>query len=249
MATSLHLAHDADDKLMQRYVYPLVAPPTPERLAEDKKSIEEQFERTFGLVEQLAKDTEALKAAEAERNEKLDTALAELESVVQELKTANRRREDEGQRLRDDIKNLKSTVPQAMDNQKEVTDRRLREVNAELKSLKTLITQRMAPAATSTNVGNYLRPASGNTTPAPASGSGPATVTMGGSENGAEEVVASAPPAARGLFGSGMPGAKASIPAWQMAVASKNAAPGSTSSTADGADAGSSSQQATSGSS
>ena len=231
---------------MQRYVYPLVAPPTPERLAEDKKSIEDQFERTFGLVEQLAKDTEALKAAEAERNEKLDTALAELESVVQELKTANRRREDEGQRLRDDIKNLKSTVPQAMDNQKEVTDRRLREVNAELKSLKTLITQRMAPAATPTNVGNYLRPASGNSTPAP--GSGPATVTMG-SENSPEEVVASAPPAARGLFGSGMPGAKASIPAWQMAVASKNAAPGSTSSTADGADAGSSAQQAASGSS
>ena len=198
-------------------------------------------------MEQLAKDTDALKAAEAERNEKLDTALAELESVVQELKAANRRREDEGQRLRDDIKNLKSTVPQAMDNQKEVTDRRLREVNAELKSLKTLITQRMAPAATSTNVGNYLRPASGNTTPAPSSG--PATVTMGGSENSPEEVVASAPPAARGLFGSGMPGAKASIPAWQMAVASKNAAPGSTSSTADGADAGSSSQQAASGSS
>ena len=197
-------------------------------------------------MEQLAKDTDALKAAEAERNEKLDTALAELESVVQELKAANRRREDEGQRLRDDIKNLKSTVPQAMDNQKEVTDRRLREVNAELKSLKTLITQRMAPAATSTNAGNFARPASGSSTPAPSSSF--ATVTMG-SENNTEEVVASAPPAARGLFGSGMPGAKASIPAWQMAVASKNAAPGSTSSTADGADAGSSSQQAASGSS
>ncbi|KAH8897020.1 hypothetical protein GQ53DRAFT_742863 [Thozetella sp. PMI_491] len=228
--------------LGKRYVYPLVSPPTPERLEQDKKSIDEQFDRTFALVEQLAKDTEALKAAETERTEKLDTALAELEAVIQELKTANRRREDEAQRVREEVKNLKATVPQAMENQKEATDRRMRDLNTELKSLKTLIAQRMAPQSTPAGVGNYLRPSSGNTAPAPG-GSAPAP----GSENAVEEVVASAPAVARSPFGTGMPGGKASIPAWQLAMASKNATPGTTSSASNGVEseaAGSSSQDA-----
>ncbi len=44
-----------------------------------------------------------------------------------------------------------------MSNQKDITDRRMRELNTELKSLKTLITQRMA-SATSTSVSNYFAP-------------------------------------------------------------------------------------------
>jgi peroxin-14 len=47
----------------------LVAPPTPERLEQDKKTIDEQFEKAFSLVDQLAKDTEALKAAEQQRTD------------------------------------------------------------------------------------------------------------------------------------------------------------------------------------
>lgn len=219
----------------QRYVYPLIAPPTPERLEQDKKSIDEQFEKTFALVDQLAKDTETLKAAEKERTEKLDAALNELETVINELKSANRRRDDESQRVRDDVQNLKDAIPRAMNNQKDVTDTRLREVNAELKSLKTLITQRMNPTATSTSVSNYLRPAaSGNATP-----SSPAA-TPAPVENASNEAKEEAKPAQDYLsnanrpapspspFSSGMQ-SRASIPAWQMAAA-KSA--GSSSSTA-----------------
>lgn len=79
--------------MTKRYVYPLVAPPTPDRLEQDKKAIDEQFERAFALVDQLAKDTDELKAAEKERTERLDQALTNLESVITELKTASKRRE------------------------------------------------------------------------------------------------------------------------------------------------------------
>ncbi|KAK1755710.1 peroxisomal membrane protein PER10 [Echria macrotheca] len=238
--------------LGKRYVYPLVAPPTPERLEQDKKSIDEQFERTFALVEQLAKDTEALKAAERERTERLDTALGELESVISDLKSANRRRDDEAQRTRDDLQNIKDSIPRGLNNQKELTDNRLREVNAELKSLKTLITQRLNPTATSTSVSNYLRPTTGNATPAPttpAAGSENADVS---GPNGAPkpasvteeqpkrpEFTSTASGTGRSSpFGSGMASgsAKASIPAWQLAM-SKNAA-SSSAAAASGSDAG-----------
>ncbi|KAK3905058.1 peroxisomal membrane anchor protein conserved region-domain-containing protein [Staphylotrichum tortipilum] len=216
--------------LGKRYVYPLISPPTPERLEQDKKSIDEQFEKTFALVDQLAKDTETLKAAEKERTEKLDTALNELETVINELKSATRRRDDETQRVRDDVQNLKDSIPRALNNQKDLTDTRLREVNAELKSLKTLITQRMNPTATSASVSNYLRPSVSSGSPPAAAPATPAEIAST-PEAKEEPKPAAADPLAGGRsspFSSGMQ-SKASIPAWQM-MASKTAASSSSSS-------------------
>lgn len=235
----------------QRYVYPLIAPPTPERLEQDKKSIDEQFERTFALVEQLAKDTEALKAAERERTERLDTALGELESVLSDLKAANRRRDDEAQRVRDDVQGLKDSIPRALNNQKDITDTRMREVNAELKSLKTLITQRMNPTATSTSVSNYLRPGSASVTPAPSpaptgrengevNGTGPKPASVADEQPARQDFAAAGSSSSSNFgrsspFSSGMAagGAKASIPAWQLAM-SKNAGSSSSAATTNG---------------
>jgi peroxin-14 len=211
----------------------LVSPPTPERLEQDKKSIDEQFEKTFALVDQLAKDTETLKSAEKERTERLDTALVELETTISQLKSANKRRDDEAQRVRDDVQNLRDAIPRGLNNQKDLTDTRLREVNAELKSLKTLITQRLNPTATSASVSNYLRPAvSGTATPSTPAATTPAPT---------EKVEAAAPQDSSAVtrpspFSSGMQ-AKASIPAWQM-MAAKSAETPSTP-PVNGTDAGS----------
>lgn len=191
----------------QRYVYPLVAPPTPERLEQDKRSIEEQFDKAFALVEQLSKDTEALKTAELQRTERLDTALADLETTMADLKAANRRREDDAQRIREEVQALKAAIPKAMDGQKDMTDNRLLEINSELTSLKTLVKQRMS---------------SGSTT---AASHPPRTGTPGGSDRAAEkapsataaEVPGSKSQAQSNVGGNGA--ARASIPAWQMAAA------------------------------
>ena len=188
------------------------------------------------MVDQLAKDTEVLKASEQERTERLDNALEELESVVRDLKTANRRRDDEAQRVRDDVNNLRDSIPRALNNQKDLTDNRLRELNTELKSLKTLISQRMNPTATSTSVNNYLRPNSnGNATP-----SAPATPALNGENVDPSNRAASVqdeqprfqqeqpivqPPAPKpSPFSSGIASAgKPTIPAWQLAMANKTA--------------------------
>ncbi|KAK2013917.1 hypothetical protein LZ32DRAFT_627999 [Colletotrichum eremochloae] len=232
--------------LAKRYVYPLIAPPTPERLEQDKKSIEEQFDKAFGLVEQLAKDTEELKAAEQQRTEKLDTALADLESIMQELRSANTRREIETQRVKDDVQILKDSIPKAMNTQKDLTDSRLKEVNSELTSLKTLITQRMNAASSASM--NNLR-AGGNA----ASTSGPNRPAATGSDNqaGSTEPAANSdtpktvgtPTYHRPSPFSGATGAKASIPAWQMAMANKEKESVVSSTPTETGDDGSSQQQ------
>jgi peroxin-14 len=235
---SQNVASQADNDT-QRYIYPLVAPPTPERLEQDKKAIDEQFEKAFALVEQLAKDTEVLKAAEQERTQRLDSALAELETTLNDLKSANRRREDEAQRVRDDVQGLKDAIPKALDNQKDLTDSRLKEVNNELRSLKTLIAQRLNPSAGSTAAptgngsGSGMTEAARNSTPSEPSSSTTANGNASRQEEGNSK--ANGDDARRrdyqdyvsGLtrnspFSSGIPQSKASIPAWQMAMSTNN---------------------------
>ncbi|KAH7027873.1 peroxisomal membrane anchor protein conserved region-domain-containing protein [Microdochium trichocladiopsis] len=236
--------------ITKRYIYPLVAPPTPEKLEQDKATVDEQFEKAFATIEQLSKDTEALKASEQERTEKLDKVLEDLESFIKDTRSASRRQEDETDRLREEMKSLQGLIPKSMTAQKEHSDRRLREISDEVKSLKSLISQRMsapAPAAaapatlpygastataTANGTSSTLRPSTANNN-TNNNASTPATPTPA-KENG-ETSTATTPAATTAApaskadyisslggrsspFGSGMPGGKASIPAWQLAA-------------------------------
>lgn len=210
-------------------------------------------------MEQLSKDTEALKAAEQQRTEKLDAALAELETVISDLKTSNRRREDEAQRVRDDVSNLKTSIPKALDAQKGVADSRLQEVNAELKSLKTIISQRMQQPSPANTLGPRSAAPTSNTSAPSAHEDGPNGTTNGHSKtdeapkssSGASsaDVAANATNGANGRsspFSSGISPAAVKIPEWQRAMASKKS---SSSMNNAAVDAGSSSQAEAAGSS
>ncbi|KFY91908.1 hypothetical protein V500_04400 [Pseudogymnoascus sp. VKM F-4518 (FW-2643)] len=241
----------------KRYVVPLIAPPTPPQLEQDKASIDASFEQAFSLLDQLSKDTDALKSAEEQRTTRLDAALADVESAISELKTSARRRDDESRRTADEVRSLKDLIPKAIDGQKESTDARLVELNAELKSLKKLMGQRMAPAspqpstfgvgpsARATITPSNITPApsapqsNGTSSPAaPASEGGPKPASV--SNGKGIESTASLP--GRGSstpYSAGVPTGRAPIPAWQMAAANKAAAaaPAASSSTPPAASA------------
>jgi peroxin-14 len=154
-----------------------------------------------------------------------------VESVISELKTASKRREEESRRISDEVRGLKDLIPKAIEGQKETTDSRLRELNTELKSLKTLMGQRMNPGAT-TSTNPYSRTsgigssAAAATFPANINGSAsadtttpkPASVSNGTST----EAVASLQSRSSTPFSAGAPAGKAAIPAWQMAAANKS---------------------------
>lgn len=195
-------------------------------MEQDKKSIDESFEKAFALLDQLSKDTESLKQSEAERTERLDRALSEVESVVEDLKHASKRREEESRRITDEVRGLKDLIPKAMEGQKESTDVRLKELNVEMKSLKTLMSQRLnptSPAATS-----YGRGVS--STPAPTSP--PASLSANGTTTNentagtpkpasvANGVVTESVASLQGRSPSGL--GRAAIPSWQLAAANKS---------------------------
>ncbi|KAH0533910.1 hypothetical protein FGG08_007472 [Glutinoglossum americanum] len=227
--------------IAKRYIYPLIAPPTPPQLEQDKKSIDDAFTKAFALLDQLSTDTEALKTSEQTRTERLDAALQEVEAVIGELKGTSQRREEEARRIGEEVRNLKDLIPKAMDAQKESTDGRLKELNTELRSLKTLVASRMGAAAASRptpTVGPFAGTTSltvnGNSASAPTV---PSTSTnVGGSGSavaGDNQSGAAIPPgpsmpnslgprkdATTALFGPGA--GRAAIPSWQMSSASKS---------------------------
>lgn len=214
--------------LAKRYVYPIIAPPTPPQLEQDKASIDASFDKAFALLDQLATDTEELKASEKTRTERLDQALSEVEGVVGQMKDATRRRDDEIRRTNDEVRSLRDLIPKAIKTQEENTDVRLVELAKEMQSLKTLIASRVstagAPGAKATPPmasAPFEAPTNGTSSNPAYTGAGTgeeksAEAQNGLSASGAGSARSTSPYSARIANG------RAKIPAWQMA-ASKQA--------------------------
>jgi peroxin-14 len=232
----------------KRYIAPLIQPPTPPQLEQDKASIDESFKRAFDLLEQLNTDTTALKASEEARTSRLDNALGEVESVLTSLKESSKRQGDDNRRIEDDVRGLRDLIPKAMDAQKESTDARLKELSTELKSLKTLVGNRMSagPARSAAPTPSYygqnqsqspaatsnINGTSGTSTPAPQASSTPApseqtngtstTEAQGSSSTTSTPAPTFTPDKAAASSYGRATGGRAAIPAWQMAAQKKS---------------------------
>jgi peroxin-14 len=224
----------------KRYILPVIKPPTPAQLEQDKASVDESFKRAFDLLEQLNTDTTALKASEEARTARLDTALGEVESVLASLKESSRRQGDDNRRIEDDVRGLRDLIPKALDAQKESTDNRLKELSTELKSLKTLIGNRMSagparpPTAPYYGAGQSQSPVSTPnvngtpSTPAPQSTSTSAPTEQSNATTATNGQANSSVPASAASTSEkpvqswrGNQSGRAAIPAWQMAAAKK----------------------------
>jgi len=227
--------------LADRYVKPLIAPPTPPQLEQDKPAIDEQFNKAFALLDTLSQDTESLKKAEEQRTQRLDSAITDIESIISELKAANTKREDDSRRMEAEIKTMKDSLPRSIDNVRDASERQLKELSAELGSLKLLMGNRLGsgggggggmanipktqPAnissvsnsAAQTPVGETTPGSSGNVTGVNGMGKAPSFAMPGASSQSA-----STPrPASSTSFGTSGNKTPAAIPAWQMAAQNK----------------------------
>ncbi|KAK2750973.1 peroxisomal membrane protein pex14 [Myotisia sp. PD_48] len=218
----------------KRYISPLIAPPTPPQLQQDKENIDEQFNRAFTLLDQLSSDTAALKLAEEARTTRLDSALRQVEDVVAELKSSSRRRDDDTRRISDEVRSLKDGIPKAIEGAREGNEKRLRELNAELKSLKVLLSNRLGPGNTATPPPTVAPPRalSSDTTngilPQASQVAAPATIPAPVPAPITAPATVPAPlptptPAPRDTSVSPFSqlGKPASIPAWQLAASNK----------------------------
>ncbi|KAK5084565.1 peroxisomal membrane protein pex14 [Lithohypha guttulata] len=229
--------------IAQRYIKPLIAPPTPPQLEQDKAAIDEQFNKAFALLDTLSEDTTKLKEAEQERTKRLDSAIADIETIVSDLKAANQRREDDSKKMESEIKQMRDSLPRAIDTVKEGSERQLKELSTELSSLKALMQNRAGSTSASFNIPRAPKPdvssmpynapgvrspsvstptsevapgSSNNVTGVNGSSTVPSFAVPGGSNpSTTNTAAAAAKPASTNLgYGAG----KVSIPAWQLAA-------------------------------
>jgi len=203
----------------KRYITPLIAPPTPPQLEQDKASIDASFEKAFTLLEQLATDTSELKDAERQRKERMDAALAEVESVIDKMKEANESRELEAKRMARELEDIKEQIPLAIQREKDTTDNRLKDLAGEMKSLKTLVGNRMGSGAAPLRTAAAFSSAGVNGASSPPVQSGDSN---GSSVEEPEKSAAIVPErtASTATFANRTAG-KAQIPSWQLAAKKK----------------------------
>ena len=220
--------------LVQRYVMPLISPPTPPQLEADKASIDASFNRAFALIERLTTDTTKLQISETERTEKLDSSFEGIDSIVEDLKAANLRREAESKVIADQVQGLKELVPKALQGWKASGDAKMEELSLEVQSLKRLLENKVGrsggssapagrghalPAANgnekSSDNFSMLSAASNGTTSANKESPGAPSTPAPGITSPKQDSQAPSNNLERG-------DRRAAIPAWQMAAAKKN---------------------------
>lgn len=219
----------------QRYVFPLISPPTPPQLEADKTSIDESFNRAFALIDQLTTDTAAIKQSESERTEKLDTTLKDVGSVIEDLKAANTRREAESRIIANQVTDLKDMLPKALEGWKASGDAKLEELGQEVQSLKKLLENRVgrpgaAPTPTSRGHPNGNEKSKDN----PAS-SGTTTPNVESASNlSAPAPGVTVPKRESNPLRGFERSERRAIPAWQMAATTEKTEPGASSQNAEG---------------
>ncbi|KAF2718851.1 putative peroxisomal membrane anchor protein [Polychaeton citri CBS 116435] len=228
----------------KRYIQPLIAPPTPPQLEQDKASIDASFDKAFALLDQLSSDTNELKEKEKERSDKLDHALNEVEAVMIRMKEAQEERERESKSMARDLSDVKDLIPKAIEKERKSTDDRLAELATEMQSLKTLLQFRLGgPQALPGVASSPAMPKEqqheqqpSNGTPAPsvsgitdhgasnaASGTiattgNPVASTNGTDVSGLDRSSNSSPAAFTNRF---LQQGKSAIPAWQLAASKR----------------------------
>lgn len=203
-------------QLAKHYIIPLISPPPPPQLEADKAAIDASFAEAFAKLDTLSATTTALKEAEEERSKRVNSAMDEVESAITALKESAKKREEENRRLAEEIKGLRTLIPKSLEGQKESQAQALQELQNELKSLKSLVVNRTGAAtARPAYIGGQQSSPAAPTAATPSADGGNVLGSAGASSNGMPRPNPVLP------FG-GAPGGKPTIPAWQLAAASKS---------------------------
>lgn len=218
-------------EVANRYVLPLIMPPTPQALEADKEALEAEFARTEALLEQIQKDTEELKKAEQERKDKFAQLVTDTEKAVDNVKAQTQQRETDMKLIKSQVESIKESLPNALEKHRQQQDKALIELQDELRSLKQLIANRVKPSASPAVLPVSAVPNSVGRPVASSASSGSPVVSTSSNMNNSNSNDKSTlnsvkssgnnggADASNSNGGSGASTPRAGIPAWQLAAA------------------------------
>ncbi|KAG2072724.1 hypothetical protein BDR04DRAFT_1096352 [Suillus decipiens] len=135
--------------LFKKYLQPHLIPPAATAYEKDRDDLTAQFDAAEALLKEIQAETEAVKSAVYEQNERVDKVTKDIESVVVEMREGESKTRDEMREIRDEVENIREMLPKMIEKNKESQKESLSELQQELKSLKALLLSRGSAPLTS----------------------------------------------------------------------------------------------------
>lgn len=135
--------------LFKKYLQPYLIPPAATAYEQDRDGLTAQFDAAEALLKEIQSETEAVKSAVYEQNERVDKVTKDVESVVVEMREGESKTRDEMREIRDEVENIREMLPKMIEKNKETQKESLSELQQELKSLKALLLSRGSAPLTS----------------------------------------------------------------------------------------------------
>ncbi|KAG1870019.1 hypothetical protein F4604DRAFT_1583898 [Suillus subluteus] len=135
--------------LFKKYLQPHLIPPAATAYEQDRDGLTAQFDAAEALLKEIQAETEAVKSAVYEQNERVDKVTKDVESVVVEMREGESKTRNEMREIRDEVENIREMLPKMIEKNKETQKESLSELQQELKSLKALLLSRGSAPLTS----------------------------------------------------------------------------------------------------
>ncbi|KAG1755208.1 uncharacterized protein EDB91DRAFT_1326114 [Suillus paluster] len=135
--------------LFKKYLQPHLIPPAATAYEQDRDGLTAQFDAAEALLKEIQAETEAVKSAVYEQNERVDKVTKDVEAVVVEMREGESKTRDEMREIRDEVENIREMLPKMIEKNKESQKESLAELQQELKSLKALLLSRGSAPLTS----------------------------------------------------------------------------------------------------
>lgn len=200
----------------QRYLFPHLQPPNQTILESDRDALTAKYDEVAAMLAELDAETRAVKEGLERQKFVIEAELKQVEDAMQQLRSGEKVRKEEMERVAREVDSMKRDMPRMFESASASTATSLKELQNELKSLRSLLVSRTSinnggggsAGATLTSTGAV----GGNHVP---NGSRPGT----GVSSPCTGNSSPAPPP----FGVGQSGFKPSIPAWQLAASDSEA--------------------------
>lgn len=127
-------------QLFKHIIQPMIGFPTGEQIEKDKTDVMDQLSKNSATVESIENEFQNVARNVDQHASKLNTAILSLTSALSQLKEFQSKQDLELKRLRDEMENIRRILPKAIDKSKESDKNIIVELQAEVKSLKTLLT-------------------------------------------------------------------------------------------------------------
>lgn len=133
--------------LAKKYLFPHLAPPNADVLTTDLEALTAKYDVVSAQLAALETSTEGVKAGVAAQREAVDAGIREVEEAVKAMREGEGVREKEMKRIGEEVEEMKKSLPKMFEKTQAAQADSLKDLQTELKSLKSLLVSRSTGAS------------------------------------------------------------------------------------------------------